>query len=54
MPYIQDGDLYLTESETIMKHIIKRNPKYHELLGIGKGDDEIRIDQIANIVSDLR
>ncbi|KAL4508063.1 hypothetical protein ABPG72_021436 [Tetrahymena utriculariae] len=55
LPYIMDGDFYLSEHDVVIKYIVKKHPKYHELIGIGKGlNDEFIIDQLVSVINDIR
>ena len=39
----------------MIKYIVKRDPKYIELLGTGKGkNDECVIDQLISVINDIR
>ncbi|EAR95452.2 glutathione S-transferase, amine-terminal domain protein (macronuclear) [Tetrahymena thermophila SB210] len=53
LPYIIDGDLKLTDVQTIMRYIAKRNSNYIQLLGQGHGNDEDRINQINLVISEI-
>ncbi|KAL4464768.1 hypothetical protein ABPG74_011329 [Tetrahymena malaccensis] len=53
LPYIIDGELQLTDEQTIMRYIAKRNSKYASLLGQGHGKDEDRINQINLVISEI-
>lgn len=55
IPYIIDGDFFLSEHDTAIKYIVKRHPDYLSLLGIGKGkNDEFKVDQTINFTNDIR
>ncbi|KAL4508064.1 hypothetical protein ABPG72_021437 [Tetrahymena utriculariae] len=55
LPYIIDGEFYLSEHDSVIKYIVKKHPKYQELIGIGKGpNDEFVIDQLVSVINDLR
>ncbi|KAL4508065.1 hypothetical protein ABPG72_021438 [Tetrahymena utriculariae] len=53
LPYIIDGNLQLTDVQTVMNYIAKRNSKFVQLLGIGHGNDEDRINQINLVISEI-
>ncbi|KAL4510738.1 hypothetical protein ABPG72_004892 [Tetrahymena utriculariae] len=50
LPYLLDGDVKITESETIFDYLIQKLNKT-ELLG--KGNDKYTVDTLRNLFSDL-